>query len=102
LHRRHAVGNGFQDAIDAVVESRDCFFDPRAAHLLLVEPRISAFDQSAFRNVVVDTDPIVRTGYRPIDDGNRAPVRRLVDKTDSLSGRDLAHDFFAILLRIVA
>ena len=46
--------------------------------------------------------PINRAGYRPIDDGYRAPVRRLVDKTERLPGCDLAHDFFAIFLRTAA
>src|SRR5262249_6278768 len=53
-----------------------------------------------FGNVVVDTDPVVRTGDWPVDDGNRAPVRALVDKAECLAGSHLSHDFIAIFLRI--
>jgi len=72
-----------------VAEPDDAFLDPRAPGLLLVEQRISALHQPALGNVVVDADPVIRTGEWPIDDGNRAPVGYVIDEAHRLAGGDI-------------
>ena len=102
FHRADAVGDGFQDSFDAFAEPRNGILQHGATRLLLAEQSIFSFRRAALRDVVVGSDPIIGAGYRPVDDRDGSPIRRLGDEAQSLSGSHVSKNFRAILRRIAS
>src|SRR5450755_4751204 len=101
-HRRGAVADHPQFALDARAERQDRVIDRGAALLLLGQGLALLFGRQPFGDVLMSAYPMATPSNRAIDDQNGAPVGGLDDCAVRFSMRERAQRFDAIFLRIAA
>ncbi len=78
-------------------ERSDRGVHPGTALLLLEHERALLFGVVTIGDVLVGADPVVATDNRPVDDGNRPPIRRLDDAVQGIAagyrGEDVGRYF---------